>query len=110
MGRAPLKESLSPASVGKEKPSPYAYEHKITLNAADQTKLGLDEPKVGDVFHVEAHGHVTSVDQTESENGDKSHTVGIQLKKMAMKAKKGSGDSMLGAVNKGLADSKNSGE
>lgn len=106
MGRAPIKESLSPASVGKEKPSPYAYEHKVTLNSEDMSKLGLAEPKVGDVFHVLGEGHVTSVDQTESENGKKSHQVGIQLKRMAMKAHKGTGGSMLGAVDKGISDAK----
>ncbi len=106
MGRAPLKESLAPKSVGKQKPSPYAYEHKVTLNSEDMSKLGMSEPKVGDVFHVMAEGHVTSSSQDESQNGKKTHQVGIQLKRMAMKAHKGSGGSMLGAVDKGISDAK----
>lgn len=106
MKRTPIKESLSPKSVGSIKPNPYAYEHKVTLNSEDMSKLGMSEPKVGDVFHVLAEGHVTSSSQDESENGKKSHTVHVQLKKMAMKAHKGAGGSMLGAVDKGISDAK----
>jgi len=105
MGRKPLKESLSPTTVGAQKPSPYTYEHKITLNSEDMGKLGVSEPQVGDVFHVMSEGHVQSVDQTELENGEKSHTVGVQLKRMAIKHQKGGEGSMLGAVDKGLKDS-----
>lgn len=102
MGRAPIKESLKPSSVGKEVPSPYSYEHKIVLNADDLSKLGVAVPKVGDKFHVLAEGHVTSTDQSEGQNGSKAHNVHLQLKKMSVK-KKGGG-SMLGAVNQGVAD------
>jgi hypothetical protein len=95
------KESLSPSSVGKFKPDPYSYEHKITLDDAALTKLGMDTPKVGDVFHVMAHGHVTSVSQDESQNGGKSRHVSLQLKKMGtQKAPKGG--SALDAVNSGI--------
>lgn len=106
MGRSPVKESLAPKSVGKEKPSPYAYEHKVTLNSEDMSKLGMSEPKVGDVFHVMAEGHVTSSSQDEGENGKKSHEVRIQLKRMAVKAHAGKAGSMLGAVDKGISDAK----
>jgi hypothetical protein len=104
MGRAPLKESLAPSTVGGEKPSPYAYEHKVTLNSEDMGKLGISEPQVGDVFHVLGEGHVTSVDQTERDNGEKQHTVSVQMKRMAMNKKKAGGESALGAVSKGISE------
>ena len=62
----------------------------------------MSAPKVGDVFHVLGQGHVDSVSQSESENGEKTHSVGLQLKKMAIKPK--GGGSMLGAVSKGISD------
>ena len=105
MGRKPLKESLTTSNVGAQKPSPYTYEHKITLNSEDMGKLGVEEPQIGDVFHVMSEGHVQSVEQTERENGEKSHTVDIQLKRMAVKHQKEGQGSMLGAVDKGLKDS-----
>jgi len=95
------KESLSPGSVGKFKPDLYSYSHRIELDAGDLAKLGIAAPKVGDVFHVMAHGHVTNVNQHESQNGDKTHNVSLQLKKMgAQKLKKGG--SALDAVNSGI--------
>ena len=102
MGRAPIKESLAPKSIGKIKPDPYSYEHKIVLNSGDLSKLGVAVPKVGDKFHVLAEAHVTSTDQSEAQNGDKAHNVHLQLKKMNV-TKKGGG-SMLGAVSKGVSD------
>lgn len=106
MGRAPIKESLSPKTVGQEKPSPYSYEHKITLNSADLTKLGVNDAKVGDVFHVMAHAHVVDSNQTASENGKNANQVGLQLKQMAMRKKNPNAESMLGAVSKGIDDAK----
>lgn len=106
MGRSPVKVSLNPKSIGEEKPSPYAYEHKVNLNAEDLAKLGVNTPKVGDAFHVMAHGHVTDVNETTSENGKKSTQVGLQLKQMGMRQKKGNAGSMLGAVSKGIDDAK----
>lgn len=103
MARAPLKESLKPKSVGKEVPNPYSYEHRVSLNADDLSKLGTAVPKVGDVFHVLAEAHVMSTDQSEGENGKKAHNVHLQLKKMALKSK-GGGKSMLDAVSKGAQD------
>lgn len=97
------KESLSPSSVGRMKPDPFSYEHKVTLDDAALTKLGVGTPKVGDVFHVMAHGHVTSVSQDESQNGGKSRRVSLQLQKMGMQ-KKGSGGSALDAVSQGVAE------
>lgn len=98
------KESLSPSSVGKFKPDPYSYSHRIELDAGDLAKLGADTPKVGDVFHVVAHGHVVSSQQSERENGDKSHNVSLQLKKMGAKKMAGKGPgSVLEAVNAGIA-------
>jgi hypothetical protein len=102
MKRAPIKESLKPTSVGSLKPDPYAYEHRVTLNSADMGKLGVDAPKVGDVFHLAGEGHVVDSSQTESQNGEKAHTVSLQLKKMALKKKGGA--SMLDAVSKGVQD------
>lgn len=95
------KESLSPSSVGKFKPDPYSYSHRIELDAGDLAKLGVNAPKVGDVFHVMAHGHVTSVNQQERQNGDKSHNVSLQLKKMGLQ-KATKGGSALDAVNSGI--------
>lgn len=97
------KESLSPNSVGKFKPDPFSYSHRIELDAGDLAKLGANSPKVGDVFHVLAHGHVTSVNQHEAQNGDKTHNVSLQLKKMGIQKMKGGGGSALDAVNAGIA-------
>ncbi len=105
MGRSPLKESEAPTSVGKETPNPYAYEHKITLNSEDASKLGIGDVKVGDMFHVLGEGHVNSVNQSDSENGKKATRIGIQLKRMAMKAKKGGGKSMLDTVSDAVSQS-----
>lgn len=108
MGRAPIKESLAPSSIGKIKPNPYSYEHKVVLNADDLSKLGVGVPKVGDKFHVLAEGHVMSTDQSEAQNGTKAHNVHLQLKKMAIQPK-GKG-SLLGAVGKGISDAGSGGE
>ena len=102
MKRAPIKESLNPKTPGKMVPNPYSYEHKIALNSEDMGKLGISAPKVGDVFHLAAEGHVVDTSQTEAANGQKAHTVSLQLKKMA--AKKKGGKSMLDAVNAGVSD------
>ena len=93
-------ESLKPSSVGKDVPNPYSYEHRVSLNTGDMTKLGMDVPKVGDVFHVLGEGHVVSTDQSEAQNGDKAHNVSLQLKKMSIKPK--TGGSMLDAVSGGV--------
>lgn len=106
MGRKPLKESLAPTSIGQEKPSPYAYEHKISLNAEDLSKLGVDNPQVGDEFHVLARGHVTSAESTASENGKKATQVSLQLKQMAVRKHGSHTESLLGAVSKGIDDAK----
>lgn len=100
MARSPVKESVgSTGSLGKEVPNPYSYEHRITLNGEDADKLGIGTPKVGDVFDTHAEGHVTSVSQSESENGKKAHRIEIQLKRMAAKARKGGGKSALDTVS-----------
>lgn len=96
------KKELTGDKVGSYKPSPYSYEHRVTLDADALSKLGIDTPKVGDVFDVMAHGHVMSVSSNESENGKKSHRVELQLKKMAAKAQKKGGKSMLDAVSDGV--------
>lgn len=103
MGRKPLKESLRPKSIGAEKPDPYAYEHRVTLNSEDMSKLGIDAPSVGDEFHVMAHGKVVSTSANEHENGDKAHRVELQLHKMGVKPAKG-GKSMLDAVSDGVKE------
>lgn len=101
MKRPPIKASLNPKTIGKEQ-NAYSYEHKITLDDAALSKLGLDTPKVGDKFHVMAHGTVTDVSQDSSADGRKSRRVGIQLRKMGAHAlKKGSA---LGAVEQGISD------
>lgn len=110
MGRAPIKESENPKTPGKEVPNPYSYEHRITLNNEDATKLGLGDVNVGDVFHTFGEGHVASVDQTDSENGKKATRIGIQLKRMAMTAKKGGGKSMLDTVNDAVSQAPGDGE
>lgn len=97
------KKELSGDHIGSYKPSPYSYEHRVTLNDDNLTKLGVDTPKVGDVFDVMAHGHVTSVSQDEGENGKKSRRVELQLKKMGAQKQKAKGKSMLDAVNEGIA-------
>ena len=103
MGRAPIKESLKPKNVGQEKPDPYNYAHRVTLNSEDMGKLGITDPQVGDVFHVMAEGHVMSTNQSEGENGKKAHEVHVQLKKMSAK-KSGGGKSMLDAVSSGVSE------
>lgn len=110
MARAPIKESESPGAIGKEIPNPYSYEHRITLNNEDATKLGLGDVNVGDVFHTFGEGHVASVDQTDSENGKKATRIGIQMKRLAMKAKKGGGKSMLDTVGDAVSQANDQGE
>ncbi len=109
MGRAPIKESESPSTIGKETPSPYAYEHKITLNGEDASKLGLGDVNVGDVFHVMGEGHVDTMDQSDAQNGKKATRIGIQLKRMAMKAKQGKGKSMLDTVSDAVSQADDKG-
>jgi len=101
MARAPLKESTSPKTVGKEVPNPYSYEHRITLNSEDASKLGIGDVKVGDVFDTQGEGHVTSVEQTDSENGKSAKRIGIQLKRLAAKKRKGNGAQS--ALEEGIA-------
>lgn len=95
------KKELDGPSVGKYTPNPYSYSHKISLDSAAMDKLGMDTPKVGDVFDVGAHGHVTSVEESDRENGQKSRRVEIQLKKMAASKQKG-GKSMFDALSAGV--------
>lgn len=104
------KKELTGDKIGSYKPNPYSYEHRVTLDADALDKLGVDTPKVGDVFDVLAHGHVMSVSSNESENGKKSHRVELQLKKMAAKAQKKGGKSMLDAVNEGIKDANEANE
>jgi len=101
MARAPLKESVSPKTVGKEIPSPYSTDHRITLNNEDASKLGLGDVKVGDVFDTAAEGHVVGVDQTDSENGKSEKRVHIQMQRMAAKKRKGNGAQS--ALEEGIA-------
>jgi len=100
------KKELTGNHVGDYKPNPYSYEHRVTLDDSALTKLGVDTPKVGDVFDVMAHGHVTSVSQDEGENGRKSRRVELQLKKMGAQKQAKKGKSMLDAVNEGIASAK----
>lgn len=101
------KESLSPKTVGKETPSPYSYEHRITLDGDTLDKLGIDIPSVGDKFHALGHAEVTHVSQSQ-DPGSKSTRVELQFKKMGLKPK-GSGlgnaqSGLRGAVDKGVTD------
>lgn len=96
------KKELTGDKIGKYTPNPYSYEHKVSLDNEALTKLGIDTPKVGDVFDVMAHGHVTSVSQDEGENGRKSRRVELQLKKMGAAKQAGKGKSALSALNDGI--------
>jgi hypothetical protein len=100
------KKELTGSKIGEYKPSPYSYEHRVTLDDASLTKLGVNTPKVGDVFDVMAHGHVTSVSQDEGENGKKSRRVELQLKKMAAQKQGKKGKSALDALNEGIENAK----
>jgi hypothetical protein len=95
------KKELDGPSIGKYKPDPYSYNHRITLDGDALSKLGVDTPKVGDVFDVGAHGHVVSVEESDRANGQKSRRVELQLKKMAANKQK-SGKSMFDAVSAGV--------
>jgi hypothetical protein len=95
------KKELEGPSVGKYKPDPYSYSHRISLDSDALSKLGIDTPKVGDVFDVGAHGHVISVEESDRANGQKSRRVELQLKKMAATKQKGS-KSMFDAVSAGI--------
>ena len=57
-----FKEKLSGKGVGEGAPNPFSYEHKISLDSASLSKLGVSTPKVGDkiLLHaqVEADGAV----------------------------------------------------
>jgi hypothetical protein len=101
------KESLSPKSVGKITSPPYAYEHRISLDANDLDKLGIGQansvPQVGDKYHVMGHGEVTNVSQNSDAEGNKSTRVELQLKKLGMR-KKGGLNSAKDAVESGIAE------
>lgn len=95
------KKELDGPSVGKYKPDPYSYSHRISLDDSALDKLGIATPKVGDVFDVGGHGHVISVEESDRANGQKSRRVELQLKKMAATKQKG-GKSMFDAVSAGV--------
>lgn len=100
------KESLTPKTVGKESPSPYSYEHRITLDGDTLQKLGVDIPQVGDKFHALGHAEVTHVSQN-SDPGSKSTRVELQFKKLGLQQKGGLGSgpsSLKGAVDKGVTE------
>lgn len=95
------KESID-KKPGKITPSPYSYEHRITLDQNALDKIGVDTPQVGDQFHVLGHGEVVNVSSHDSQDGGKSTRVEMQMKKLGLK-KKGShgiGD----AINKGIEE------
>lgn len=95
------KRELDGPSVGKYKPDPYSYSHRISLDSSALDKLGMATPKVGDVFDVGGHGHVISVEESDRANGQKSRRVELQLKKMAATKQK-VGKSMFDAVSAGV--------
>lgn len=103
------KESLTPKSVGKIKPDPYSYEHRITLNQDHLDKLGIDMStlKPGDSFHVMGHGEVVSMSQNASKdsNGGKSSRVELQLKRLGLKKKSGG---LKSAVESGISQANES--
>ena len=96
------KESLSEKTVGQIKPSPYSYEHRISLDQDTLDKLGVDIPKVGDHFHVLGHGEVVSVNSNHEEGGKKTTRVSLQMKRLGLKPKESGDGGIFGAVNDGI--------
>ncbi|MBP8231741.1 MAG: hypothetical protein KAY22_05505 [Rhizorhabdus sp.] len=79
-----------------------SYGYGLTLNLDDEqmTKLGLDMPKVGAKFAIEAMAVVTHASQS-ADNGGKTRAVTLQLRKLGFEKFKGS---MRDAVEEGVED------
>lgn len=66
----------------------YPYGTELHLDHETMGKLGMKTPRVGDVHHVLAHGHVTSVSENHHDGGKKERRVTLQLRKMSVQPHK----------------------
>ena len=75
-----------PPTTGKEKPY-YLYSLGITLEDKELRKLNksLSDFKVGDDVNLVSKARVTSTRQSDEEFGDSRRSVGLQLRKLALK-------------------------
>jgi hypothetical protein len=73
--------------VAIEGPGDSHYPHgtKINLEHDEVKKLGMHKAKVGDQFMVHGHAHVTSVNEGQDEGGEPRHSIGLHIRKMAVK-------------------------
>lgn len=117
MAQAPEKrEKLSGPGVGGPAINPYSYEHRISLDDAALTKLGMSTPKVGDKMLMHAHGEITSVSShqsNDSKKGKASRNVQFQIHKMGMSSLGGKGgmaDAVESGIKQGTAESENGNE
>lgn len=81
---------MSKKDMGKDMAStvvdrnPYPYGTRLNLDADTLEKLGINElPEVGEEFHINAMGKVTSVSEADSGNG-KRQDLSIQIEKMEL--------------------------
>lgn len=93
------KERTSP-EVKSPPADPYGYGLHIHLDDDQITKLGLEMPKVGAKFAVEAVAVVTSASQR-ADTGGRTRTVELQLRKLGIEKFRGS---MRDAVEEGVED------
>ena len=101
------KASLSPKNVGKISPDPYSYDHRISLDQDAQDKLGIQNPKVGDIFHVMGEAHVHSVSSHDHADHGGNSSVGLQFKKLHVRTHEGTvddGGKTTGTTKKGSLD------
>jgi hypothetical protein len=57
----------------------------VHLSTEHMKKLGVTNPKVGDTYKIQAHGHVVSHSQSDHGDGPNNH-MSMALKKMAVAA------------------------
>jgi hypothetical protein len=98
MKRAKRSETKAPAVL---KDDPYGYGLRITLDADQIDKLGIDMPKAGAVFEIEAVATVTRVSQSESAESDGSKSIELQIRKLGVEKKL---KSVRDAIDTGIAD------
>lgn len=80
------EKSVTLASPSSHEKYPYGTE--LHLDHETMDKLGMKTPRVGDVHHVHAHAHVTSISENHRDGGKKERRVTLQLRKMSVQPHK----------------------
>jgi len=95
------REKLSGKGVGGPAINPYSYEHRISLDDAALTKLGVSTPKVGDKLLL--HAKVVTGAVASGQSGAMKHHLMIHKAESIGKAVGiGGGGGLAGAVNAGI--------